>query len=515
MIATANALQRLAARVFGLATRGDVEALAEAFSEQLQQLQMPGWTLLSGGTGAEQAPPESIREIQREALVGWMRDPLLAQAVNIKRVFVLGPGISFTAEEPEIEKALREFWVDPGNRMQFAQVEWFESLAVCGELCLRFYEGQDGRVQVRLVPALEIQDVITDPDDRHVLRAVWRRYTYRVFDEQSRTWREEQRDELIPGEEVLFVAINKPPGWVRGVSPLYRALPWSKAYREWLEDRARINKAKGAWAWIRRVKGGPQALAGAAAKLAAEIGGRLRSTPGETNSMPPPKPGSVINASEGVDWEVINAKIGADDAREDGRALRLMVAAATNVFEHYLLGDPSTGNLATAKSMELPMRREFEWWQGLMAWILRQVFRRVLEAQVRAGRLPETYTVTRQVYRDGRVVEVKEEKPTVDCFIDINFPALKTEDLLDMVKAAQLEQQMGIKSDATIASELGVEDWEAEKARILREQEERLVRERERMSQQYPPFPSEPPAEDEEGEADQPSEGGGGREQRG
>src|SRR5690606_10577099 len=99
-------------------------------------------------------------------------------------------------------------------------------------------------------------------------------------------------------------------GWVRGVSPLYRAIPWSKAYREWLQDRARINKAKGAWAWVRKIKNaGAAAVAQSAAKLAEQIGGTVRGSGGTAATLPPPKPGSVITTNDGVEWEVINAKV--------------------------------------------------------------------------------------------------------------------------------------------------------------------------------------------------------------
>lgn len=484
----ANALQRLMARTLGMMTKDDLAAVMEALT--VDDLREPGWRLIGdpGGTGAW-ADPTQIKEVQREAQNWWLKDPLLGQAVNLKRYFILGPGMSFTAEDPECDAALRGFWNDPANRLFFAQGEWFDSLAVYAELALRFYQAPDGSVQVRLIPVTEIADVITDPEDRHRLLYLRRQWTRRTFDQAGKSYHEEAVDELIPGEEVLFVAVNHPPGWVRGVSPFYRAIPWAKAYAEWLQDRARLNKAKGAWAWLRRIKGGAAALAKSTQDLAAKIGGAVRTTSGTgTAELPPPKPGSVITTNEGVEWDVINSRVGADDAKEDGRALKLQICAALNVFEHYF-GDASVANLASAKAMELPMRREYEWWQGLMAWILRQVFQRVLEAQVRAGRLPETFTVAKQVWRDGAVVEETTEKQTVDCHIDVNFPSLKGEDnRLDQVKAAQIEQQMAVKSDATLASELGVEDWAQEQARLEKERQTRQARSREEMTGQFPPF---------------------------
>lgn len=485
----ANALQRMAARVLGLATEEDVRRIAESLLSDRDRIdQLPGWTLMSG-SGDTVAPPELIQRIQQEAQAMWIKDPLLKQAVGVKRHFVLGGGISFTAEDPDIDQVLHTFWRDDLERMPMQLTDWFNSLQVGAELCLRFYPALNGMVRVRMIPLAEVADVITNPDDRHEIRFIRHKYSRREFNQAAMSYMEMPLDELIPGEEVLWLAVNKPSGWVRGISPLYAAIPWAKAYSEWLQDRVKLNKAKGAWAWIRKVTGGIAAVTAGAAKLAADIGGKVKSAvTGVDDSKAPPKPGSVITANQNVDWQVINAKVGADDAKEDGRALKLQVAAATNVFEHYF-GDASVANLASAKAMELPMLRECEDLQDTMGWVLSHVFRRLLRAQVDAHRLPDKYSVTREVLNDGSVVEVTEQKATVDCPVDINFPPLRSEDRLQNTQAAEIEQRMGVKSDATLASELGVEDWEQERTRLFKQRQEQDARDQAQLSDQYPPFP--------------------------
>ncbi len=60
---------------------------------------------------------------------------------------------------------------------------------------------------------------------------------------------------------------------------------------------------------------------------------------------------------------------GASEAKTDADNLKLLVAAGTGIMLHYF-GDPSTGNLATATAMELPMLKMFMknqvFWRG--AW---------------------------------------------------------------------------------------------------------------------------------------------------
>jgi len=491
----ANLVQRIAGRLLGvhpdLLSGASVSALVEAIAE-LQDDQR-GWRLVGDGAGVQEIDPTRLRELQRQVQEVWARNPLAGQVLELKRNFVLGAGVSFAAEDPAVQEALRAFWDDDRNRMILAQREWFDSLQLFGELCIRFFPEITGEAQVRLIPPLEIAHVVTKSEDRAVLTHVVREWTERQFDTVSMTWRSNvehsgTQGELIKGNEVFWLSINHPPGWVRGIPPLYRALPWLKAYEEWLKDRARWNKARSAYAWHKQIKGPlGQQLANLAKATAQKVGGALRGLAGTPADLKPPKSGSVIVSSENVDWKLINAQVGAGDAGEDGRALKMMICAATNVMEHYF-GDASVANLASAQAMELPMRREYEYLQGLMAWVLHAVFRRVIAAQVKAGRLPEQIAVVKRRWRDGITVEDKVEKAAVDCYIDINFPALKQEERAQLVQAANSELQMGVKSRATVASELGVEDWDQEQALIAKEREERLAWAREEMSVTYPPF---------------------------
>jgi hypothetical protein len=117
--------------------------------------------------------------------------------------------------------------------------------------------------------------------------------------------------------------------------------------------------------------------------------------------------------------------VGADDAKEDGRAIKLMIAAGSGIFEHYF-GDPSTGNLATTRSMELPMVKKFEDRQRLFEGLFRKVFESVIESSVTAGVLPSD----------------------VDRTVEVSFPPIVPEDvslltktLIDQVDAGLISKE--------------------------------------------------------------------------
>jgi hypothetical protein len=68
---------------------------------------------------------------------------------------------------------------------------------------------------------------------------------------------------------------------------------------------------------------------------------------------------------------------GGRESRDDSDLFKLMVSAGTGIMLHYF-GDPSTGNLATSTSMELPMRKAFGAYRQLWIEFYEDLFSLVL-----------------------------------------------------------------------------------------------------------------------------------------
>src|SRR5207237_9049498 len=100
----------------------------------------------------------------------------------------------------------------------------------------------------------------------------------------------------------------------------------------------------------------------------------------------PPSPGTVLFHSASETWRAIQPQIGADDVKDDGRALRLMIATGAGVPEHYL-SEGGNANRATATEMGLPAIKRFQRRQEFLRGVLTRIVERVLDEQVRAGRL--------------------------------------------------------------------------------------------------------------------------------
>jgi len=328
------------------------------------------------------------RVILRRAYSAWCRNPIAGQIVNITTSFVMGKGIGFTARDPRVQDILNRFWNDPDNDLSIMQHWMSNELQIYGEIFCRFFVNPvDGAVKISMIDPVEIADIVTDPDNIRNPLAYLREYRKSASPTEwienfkrsgGSHWLpsyDEMVNEVIDGGDILHVKVNNVSNRKRGLSELYRVLPWLDAYQRWLEDRININRARGTFAFLRKVPTVPSRAAG----------------PFETDSAGKyiiPKSGSILVVHEDEDWQVLSPSINADDAKEDGRALKLMISAGSGIFEHYF-GDPSTGNLATTRSMELPMVKKFEDRQRLFENVFGRMFRRVIDSAINAGVLPE------------------------------------------------------------------------------------------------------------------------------
>ena len=338
------------------------------------------WQPLNVRRGKSDFTPMSRKEMFDNAFDAWMNDPLAGHIVNLNTWFAMGEGITFSADDDRAQELIHEFWSDPESRWDLKQIQISDELQVFGEVFLRlFINPLSGKIKAALIDPREIVDIAFDSSGQpnKYLRAFTRRIYNDDPDSFTGTFEFETEDEEeeIASPEIMHIAVNRLSSGSRGVSELYRILPWLDLYSQWLRDRVALNRVRSSFAYLRKVPGSPA--------QAKEV---FEKDP-STGRYKPPQAGSVLVVNEGEEWQVLHPSIGADDAQEDGRALKLMIASGSGIFEHYF-GDPSTGNLATTRSMELPMLKKFEARQRLLGGFYRTLFKRVIETAKSAGRLP-------------------------------------------------------------------------------------------------------------------------------
>ncbi len=303
------------------------------------------------------------RELLAEAYNAYATNPLAYAVIEQSVNFVLGGGARVVAGDAKVQRWLDRFWRDPQNRMDQRVYALCRELVLFGEQFVRFYvDPVSGQTVIRQLDPLHITAIETDPHDlERVLR-------YRYAPPGSPGTLAEGGDWLEAGEIAHFT-VNRVSNALRGRSDLAPLLPWLRRYRDWLTDRVAQNRYKGTFVLDVTVEGADK---GELDRLRAEY------------AAAPPERGSVLFHNEREKWTAVSPNVGAGEVRDDGRAIRLMIAAGALLPEHYL-SEGGNANRATAAEMGLPAIKRMQMRQETFRQVLVTICERVVDEGVRFG----------------------------------------------------------------------------------------------------------------------------------
>jgi hypothetical protein len=162
---------------------------------------------------------------------------------------------------------------------------------------------------------------------------------------------------------MLHYAINRPVGSVWGESDLGPILRWLSRYASWLEDRARLNHFRTAFLYVVR------------SRFSSEAERRARQA---SLSSAPPSPGSILVTDDSETWDVLHPTLEADDAANDGMALKKMIAAGAGIPMHFL-AEPEGTTRTTAEASGGPTYRHFEQRQKFFLWLLEDLLHKAVQ----------------------------------------------------------------------------------------------------------------------------------------
>ena len=325
--------QRLAERWFG-------DVIARRVENAVRVLDDAYWSPVDGsGLRSLDRDWSAQHDSLDETLQAWRGNPLARRIVSLAADYVVGSGVELRSEIPWVQAFLDEFW--QLNAMDRRLYAWCEELTRAGELFIVLRtEAVSGAGFVRAIPAVRIREVQTDPDDLE--REL--RYGEAVPGDLQARWWPSYWSAPQAEQVMLHYAINRAIGCVRGEGDLGPILPWLSRYDDWLLSRARLNHYKSAFLW-------DVTIAGRAAQGDALRKKRFR-------YRTPPQPGSIVVHDDSETWTAVSPKIEAWDAKEDGKALRLAVAAGAGIPLHFL-SEGESATRATAAEMGDPTYRHY------------------------------------------------------------------------------------------------------------------------------------------------------------
>jgi hypothetical protein len=389
--------------------RQTVREAAQSVEDELAA-EDKGWLNLSSSSALGVEDSTRITAV-KTARTSFYTDPMAKQAIRLWTDYSFGEGLTFKTNDEAASEALDAFFDAPENRAILGsrgQRKSSDKLLVDGEIFFVLFIGPD-LVQIRTIDPLEITEIITDPDDIEnpmFYRRDWmdrqgKQHTsyYRSTNNEENkatpdsAGKEQQATTDAKDSMVYHLALNTLGQ--RGTPLLLPAQFYLKYQKKFLAARISIMLALTRFAWKNKIQGGASAAATAKAAFQDKT----------------PAAGSVVVENQSSNLEPIRTDTGSAQAYQDGRMIKLMICAAVGWPEQYF-GDLSTGNLATAKTVELPVAKMCGSYQKIWSDAYQDICEIVLK---NAG--------------------VSEE----NWYIDFDFPAITP---LDAVAAAQTMQAM-------------------------------------------------------------------------
>jgi hypothetical protein len=418
-----------------------------------------------------------IQQIILISRLYYMKNPIVRRLIDIDAAYVFGRGVEVSSPDENANEVLQQFFADNKSVMgQNALADLERRKFYDGNLFWCFFPDtvNKGSVKVRNIDAVEIMDVITNPDDIDepwFYRRSWTQRNFTIANGQVVTESmnayypalgyqpEGEKPLKIQGFDVMWDnpiyhrkcgAVAK---WHFGCPIIYPCLDWARSAKRFLEACATIKAALAQFAMTITTKGGQQAIMG--------IKQELQTLVGPPNSLwdqnPTPNNASTFVSGPGTQVEPFMTR-GAGADPEEVRQYKLMCCMVVGVPETFL-ADVSTGNLATATTLDRPtelvfIERQEAWREDLVA-IAKYVLS--VSAGAPGGKIREAagaakiriVEMERRLDAQGcwRYVEAKSSlarrpKPnTIEVRCD--FPAIREGDIPQLVTATVASMTLG------------------------------------------------------------------------
>jgi len=435
-------------------------------------------------------------DMVKEARKFYRSDPNARAILDTLLHYIMGKGLTLVpkSKDPMVWFTWREFWTADRNRMAIRQFEIPLRLFRDGEIFLHCMDKDEegrptGKTTVRFIDPLQVKNppnlsggiildnntrsgIETDPNDIEKVIGYW---------VQDRT--DANKFTKFPPEEVIHLKIYADADQRRGETLLQAVMRMFTDYKQWLDNRIILNKMRTAIVMIRKITGTPSQVQ----QIADQAPNATNVRSGETKKQNI-RGGTILNANAGVSYEMLSPNINAQDVKEDGRNIKLNIAAGTQIPE-YIFGDASNANYSSTMISEAPFVKAIEFWQIYLEFFFGQLFKKVLSNAAKNNIIkpPNDEEFIRKLRGLGNLSEeIDEEKlaelmpegkmetPTEIFFgVDIQWPEIVHRNIKELTDALMVARTNGWVSDPTCSSVLGYEyNEEVRKQQQVKEQAE-------------------------------------------
>jgi len=412
----------------------------------------------AGNNDEKQLSEMDLKTMIRQAQLFYYKNPHARGIVRLYEKYVVGRGFQMTpkAQDERWKEVWEDFWKE--NKMDRRRKEIIRRSIRDGECFIRFFYGPQGKTKIRFMNPLKVED----PNQQ---------YSYGIqtnFEDIEDVQYYFYGNEKIPADQVIHEKILVDSDVKRGRSMLEVIARPLAQYKDWLNDRMKLNKIRAVLGLIKRIKG----TSVQAENIASGQNTVKKTAPDGSAYHRLPEGVSVITATQGIDYEFKTPNLQASDVQQDGYALLNMIAAGPGLPNWMITSDPSNSNYASTMISEAPGVKEFQDAQDWFASTFEMIYDKVMAHALNAEAIPEKEAVTEmEVDEEGNEMEAT-KLVNIDKGVHIVFPELVHRDIFAETKALTMQRNEGAISLHTYSGRLDL-DYDEEQEMIKQEQEEK------------------------------------------
>lgn len=323
----------------------------------------------------------------------WDTNPLAHRIIELTKDFIVGDGLTYTAEDEKVKEVLDTFWNNSVNQWDLKQDQKALEIGLYGEQCYPvFVNDVDGEVTLGYVDPLSINCVVTDPENSEVVKAiivksqlVGQQKSKKVLatiqvdnDPKSKTFGlmivpegeieilgvGNQKEKVTPTGGCFFFAVNKVSNAQRGRSDLLPLSDWIDAYDQLLFNRLDRASLMNNFVWDITIENADD-------KKIKEF----------LANNPPPTPGSIRAHNQKVKWEAVTPDLKSADAQKEAKLIKSHILGGIGYPEHWF-AEGGNVNRATAQEMGTPTFKKLTARQKYFVYMVEFMFKFVIDQAI-------------------------------------------------------------------------------------------------------------------------------------
>lgn len=356
----------------------------EATTQAALRAEDQGWVRPAGSQTATDYTFGELVKLRKRSRALWLVDGTIKSAERLLLSGSVGRGILKPKAGQALQETVDEFFNDPDNQLSVFSPQAIEQLNLAfmldGEVFIACNTtAADHRVKMHLIPANEITEVVTHPDNPSRVIAYQRTYKpewfnwstgKREFSQQSVVayYRDIETPDPFGTEatedpeaarvlaqcpalldDVCIMQVRVNTTGLRGVPLVARAIEWARAHHRCVTDLVCYTRAITAIAWIKKALTRSQSAFAASAAVGVDS---------------PAGPGATYTTSGSTDIQSVNVSTAGTNVLETACRMTFLQVIRCFPFAETWYGDVSRGSYATAQSVELPAMWGLRYWQN-------------------------------------------------------------------------------------------------------------------------------------------------------